>query len=64
MADSALGTRQRVRPKRARSFYDKEVQGVIWQVVVLTIVFGLGYWLYANMIYNLETRNIQTGFDF
>ncbi|MEL6297669.1 MAG: ABC transporter permease subunit [Pseudomonadota bacterium] len=64
MADSAIGTRQRGRPKRTRSFYDKEVQGVIWQVVVLTVVFGTGYWLYANMIFNLENRNIQTGFDF
>ena len=52
------------RPKRARSFYDREVQGVIWQVVILGVVFATGYWLFANMLHNLEVRQIKTGFDF
>lgn len=53
-------------PKRTgpRSFYDKEVQGILWQVVVLGLVIGGGWWLYANMQQNLETRQIQTGWDF
>ncbi|MEO0729359.1 MAG: ABC transporter permease subunit [Pseudomonadota bacterium] len=64
MTDSTIGSGVRVRPKRQWSFYDKEVQGIIWQVVILGLVLGVGYWLYANMIYNLEKQNIQTGFDF
>ncbi|MEO1651206.1 MAG: ABC transporter permease subunit [Pseudomonadota bacterium] len=64
MADSAISSVSQARPKRQWSFYDKEVQGVIWQVVILGLVFGIGYWLYANMIFNLEKRNIQTGFEF
>ena len=52
------------RPKRSYSFYDREVQAVFWQVVILAIVFGVGYYLYSNMQANLEKRQIQTGFDF
>jgi len=51
-------------PKRRRSIYDKEVQGIIWQVVVLAIVAGMGYYLYSNMQANLARQNIQTGFDY
>lgn len=62
--EASAGYRARPRPQRARSFYDKEVQGIIWQVVILGIVFGTGYWLFANMQHNLHVRQIQTGFDF
>lgn len=61
MVDAAVGAGA---PKRARSIYDKEVQGAIWQVVVLAIVAGAGYYLYSNMVTNLERQNIQTGFDY
>lgn len=47
-----------------RSFYDKEVQGVIWQVVVLAIVGGIIYYLYSNMQHNLHVRQIKTGYEF
>lgn len=47
-----------------RSFYDKEVQGLIWQVVVIGSVFALGYYLYSNMQHNLNVRQIKTGYDF
>lgn len=62
--EASAGYRARPRPQRARSFYDKEVQGVIWQVVILAVVFGTGYWLFSNMQHNLQVRQIQTGFHF
>jgi general L-amino acid transport system permease protein len=51
-------------PKRSRSFYDKEVQAVVWQVVFLAIVLGIGYYLYSNMQANLARQNVSTGFDY
>lgn len=51
-------------PKATRGFYDKDVQAIFWQMVILAIVFLSGYYLFANMQYNLEKRQIQTGFDF
>ncbi|MEM9028331.1 MAG: ABC transporter permease subunit, partial [Pseudomonadota bacterium] len=65
MADSSVDARTTgTRPSTSRSFYDKEVQAILWQVVILTIVIGAGYYLYSNMQYNLEKRQIKTGFDF
>lgn len=61
MVDAAVGAGP---PKRARSIYDKEVQGVVWQVVVLAIVCAIGYYLYSNMVANLERQNIKTGFEY
>jgi len=51
-------------PKRSRSFYDKEVQAVVWQVVFLAIVLGISYYLYSNMQANLARQNVSTGFDY
>ena len=48
----------------SRGFYDKDVQGVFWQVVVIAIIAGLGYYLYANMQHNLQVRQIKTGYFF
>jgi general L-amino acid transport system permease protein len=47
-----------------RTFYDRDVQAVFWQVVVLGLVVGIGYFLVRNTLINLETRNIQTGYHF
>lgn len=64
MADSAIGTGTKPRPSRSFSFYDKEVQGVFWQIVAFVVVVATGYWLFTNMQYNLEKRDIQTGFQY
>lgn len=61
MVDAAVGAGV---PKRARSIYDKEVQGVVWQVVVLAMVAGVVYYLYSNMVANQARQNITTGFDY
>ncbi|MEM9357850.1 MAG: ABC transporter permease subunit, partial [Pseudomonadota bacterium] len=49
---------------RGRSFYDKEFHRFIWHIVTLGAVLGIGWYLYSNMVHNLETRQIQTGWDF
>ena len=61
MVDAAVGAGP---PRRSRSIYDKEVQAVVWQVVVLAIVASIGYYLYSNMQENLERQNIKTGFEY
>lgn len=61
MAQAAAGA---ARPKRTRSIYDKEVQAIIWQVVILALVLGAGYYLYSNMQANLTKQNIKTGFEY
>ena len=48
----------------ARSIYDREVQAIVWQIVAVAIVVGIGIFLVRNTLHNLETRNIKTGFDF
>lgn len=47
-----------------RSLYDKEVQGILWQVLVLGIVLALAYYLYSNLMHNLQVRGIKTGYEF
>jgi len=51
-------------PFGSRSIYDKEVQSMLFQVVFVFLVVGIGYFLYYNMQANLERQNIQTGFDY
>ncbi len=57
---------QGLTPARAppRSFYDKDVQAIVWQAVFLIAVAGVAWYLYRNTINNLTARNIKTGFDF
>ena len=65
MTDAVASTKRA--PSRSfgsRGFYDKEVQGVIWQIVTIGLVVGIGWYLYSNMLHNLEKRQIQTGWDF
>lgn len=51
-------------PAPRRSFYDRDVQAILWQVVVVGLVLGVCLFLFRNTLINLETRNIQTGYDF
>ena len=52
------------KPAPRRSIHDKDVQAVVWQVVVLAIVVGIALFLYRNTMHNLAARNIKTGFEF
>ncbi len=58
------GQRAPARSSGRRSFYDKEVQGVLWQIVTIVLVIGTGWYLYSNMVHNLAAQQIQTGWDF
>ena len=63
MTDIAASARP-TRSASGRSFYDKEVQGILWQVVTLAAVVGIGWFLYTNLLFNLDRLKIQTGWDF
>ncbi|MGI9424720.1 MAG: amino acid ABC transporter permease [Hyphomicrobiaceae bacterium] len=61
MANLAAGAAP---PSRSWSIYDKEVQAIVFQVVFLFLVAGIGYYLFSNMLANQERQNIQTGFEY
>ncbi|MGF1650700.1 MAG: amino acid ABC transporter permease [Hyphomicrobiaceae bacterium] len=64
MVDRTLETTLPPRKVRSFSLYDQQVQGIIWQIVILGTVLAVGYYLFANMQHNLQVRRIQTGWDF
>lgn len=45
-------------------FNNERVRGILWQVVLIAAVGGIGYYLFSNTLHNLSTRQIQVGFDF
>lgn len=49
---------------RRRSFYDEDVQAIVWQAVVVGILLLLAAFLVRNTMHNLQARNIKTGYDF
>ncbi|MGI9524136.1 MAG: amino acid ABC transporter permease [Hyphomicrobiaceae bacterium] len=49
---------------RRWSFYDKNVQGLLFQSLFLLLVVGFGYFLFSNMFSNQAKQNIQTGFEY
>src|SRR6476660_5942477 len=60
-----MATQAQIQPKRPpRSFFDRDVQALFWQVVVVGLVLGLGAFLVRNTLVNLESRHIQTGYGF
>lgn len=40
------------------------VLGYIYQALLIALVLSLGYYLYSNTVYNMDKRNIKTGFGF
>jgi general L-amino acid transport system permease protein len=51
------------RPLRL-SWGDERLRGIVWQVLVVGIVFSVAWWLWSNTVHNLAVRNIATGFGF
>ena len=45
-------------------FHSERVRGVVYQVLLLAAVVGAGWFLVANTLHNLSTRQIQVGFGF
>src|ERR1700704_6391641 len=54
------------RPKQPirLSWSDERFRGIVWQVLVGGLVFGVLAWLWRNTVHNLDTRHISTGFGF
>jgi general L-amino acid transport system permease protein len=46
------------------SWRDPTVRNIVWQVLILGIVFFVVWWLVSNTMRNLEVRKIATGFGF
>jgi general L-amino acid transport system permease protein len=56
-----------MRPPRQRmrlSWSDERFRGLIWQILVVSLVAGVIAWLWRNTVHNLDTRHISTGFAF
>jgi len=45
-------------------FASERVRGILYQVLLLAAVVGVGWFLFANTQHNLSTRQIQVGFGF
>ena len=67
MSDATVDPRFRRKPPKRPlrlSWADERIRGIVWQIVVVGIVFGIIYWLWSNTVHNLEVRRIATGFGF
>ena len=51
-------------PRRRLSWNDPGVRSVIYQILAVVIVGGIGWYLVQNTMHNLSVRNITTGFGF
>lgn len=40
------------------------IRGYIYQVLLVLLIVSIGYYLFNNTLYNMEKRNIKTGFGF
>ncbi|RPH62317.1 MAG: amino acid ABC transporter permease [Burkholderiales bacterium] len=45
-------------------FHSERVRGILYQVLLLAAVVGVGWYLVSNTLHNLSTRQIQVGFGF
>ncbi|GGJ38935.1 amino acid ABC transporter permease [Neoroseomonas lacus] len=67
MSDAIVDPRYRRKPPKRPlrlSWADERIRGIVWQVLVVGVVFGIIYWLWSNTVHNLEVRRIATGFGF
>jgi general L-amino acid transport system permease protein len=49
---------------RSWSWRSKAFRGVLYQVIVLGLVFAAGAYLFSNTLENMRVRGIKSGFDF
>ncbi len=45
-------------------FGSERQRGILYQVLLLAIVVGVGWYLVSNTLHNLSSRQIQVGFGF
>jgi general L-amino acid transport system permease protein len=43
---------------------NERARGIFWQVLLIAVVGGIGWYLFTNTLHNLSTRQIQVGFAF
>ena len=51
-------------PARASWFYDPQIRGIIFQVLVAIVLVLVVYWIIGNTTENLRRANISSGFGF
>ena len=49
---------------RSWSWRSKAFRGVLYQVIVLGLIFAAGAYLFSNTLENMRVRGIKSGFDF
>jgi general L-amino acid transport system permease protein len=52
------------RPKRPAPWHDPAIRGIVFQILFVAAVVGLGAFLVHNTLANLARQNIATGFGF
>jgi len=50
--------------RRGSKFNDPRLRAIFYQIVLLLVVVGIGWFLVSNLIHNREVRGIQTGYGF
>ncbi|WP_343714105.1 amino acid ABC transporter permease [Inquilinus sp.] len=50
--------------RRGSALNDPRLRAIFYQVVLLLVVVGIGWFLVSNLIHNREVRGIQTGYGF
>ena len=51
-------------PRRSLGWSNPAVRNIVWQVLILAAIAGVGWFLVHNTIANLNARHITTGFGF
>ena len=49
---------------RLEMFQSERLRAVLYQAVLLAAVVAVGWYLVSNTLHNLQSRQIQVGFDF
>ena len=50
--------------RRGSAINDPRLRAIFYQIVLLLVVVGIGWFLVSNLIHNREVRGIQTGYGF
>ena len=51
-------------PKKRLSWNNPEIRAIVYQVLAVALVGGVGWYMVHNTLHNLSVRNITTGFGF
>ncbi|MEM6713012.1 MAG: amino acid ABC transporter permease [Pseudomonadota bacterium] len=51
-------------PPSDNIFYSEKFRSILYQIVLILVVIGLGYFLVSNTLTNLADRGIQSGYGF